>query len=392
MTNWRGQVAHPDTVLALREHRERIRQLEANPPGSGPLSGLIVLGANLNHWGGNLALQALPNNWVAMSGNFLWDGTLAGSRLGEGQPALNIPSAYRPAHDLSFVAGVGLDQGTLISIPPNLPGSEPVGAGGSGHVIVRANGDVIPFISPLGMGAGMEFVADDFSTGVPNALLDSNDWADAGGPPGALAYVGGGVGIPPATPSTGDPHTAVYLASGPYADGWCSAGMSGNTTTLALGCHIQPQAPIFCNYPPGLWLRVDSGHFRIYAVSKRLDDTGPHLLVDDPSFLPPIGQIQRVWFGVANNTFVVWFIVNSVGIEARDYNYSMFDDETQAALREMSSGLFGLGVDGVSFENLADDFIITQPGFSNNWSAGIGTPPIHGFSEVCSFVVHYKTD
>lgn len=230
----------------LREHRDRLRALEASPSGGldGPWTFFVSF---LNGWTGVPSLgdsyqdpfagyMLDSDGFVHLRGRLFTPG-IGGSWL-NGSPACVLPAGLRPPFDQWFA----------------VDGSSPLAltfdfGSGVSHVLVKATGEVIPFVNQPGVGLGdPNAVTYTFPGG--HTPLDPLLWANEPG----LHYgnvTGGGFGIlAGAFPGTA-PVAALY-ATDMYADTDVSVTWQGGSS-LVLGLQVQPQT-VGQPYPDGYYV------------------------------------------------------------------------------------------------------------------------------------------
>lgn len=374
MGNRRGAVIIPSPADAGRQHRERIRQLQANPSGAGGVdTPWFTIGAagqpayQLN-WGAYTdagdptfpPVQYMRDRYGfghlrgrLIYGNFGWDdyaGNLSHIPPQVIPVAFTLPVGFRPQSRKLFYA---VDtSGHLVASGSWWPNTSDSGSG-VGHVAVDASGDVSPLIFPTGLGAtSTAFLAENFDgfLGVDGTLLRTAAWRNAIG--NAYGYrnpINGGFGVAlghpdipnPVNPFPGPdplPPAALYLGTGPYAD--CSIMVTIQTASFVmLGLHCQATQfdPTTMNWPAGYWLgySMGGGFFYIYYA----DGRGIYPIHGPISF-NALAPNMQLMFSVNNyRASVTTFPGGTLG--GFDLSPKIF-----------GSGLFGLGASGVSAANV----------------------------------------
>lgn len=260
----RGATIVPSYGDILREHRDRIRMLEANPPGvppDGPWNPVTMLNwasaYGLNNTGplpeeeADVAYLVTGNNWVKLRGRLVANHgeqpPYSDGGWQDGLHAFRLPVGARPAFDQWFPCDGGDDQF--------------FGYGsGYGRVRVGADGFVTPFARQSGWMSGDAspggFVSDSFNLAsqVVGATLNPATWAAqfAGMPIYTSDGTGHGMGVP-----GGVPLTAMFLAAAPHADVQGRI-VWGKATQITLGLRIpiHQWIPATQANGPGYWFRI----------------------------------------------------------------------------------------------------------------------------------------
>jgi hypothetical protein len=308
--NLNGRVTHADVADALREHRMRIRNLEANPAGAGRDTRWFAPPL-LNGWkdastGADGDLDPPVGYMRTFDGHVRLRGRLVGGTPDQGGNWQNmLPAFFLPA---------GFD------VDPNLgavyflcEGGDPwnggAGTGGSHQAFIRidrSDGAVRPFIHQSGfMSAnpvtGMAIFAPQGPV-VGGNPLDPYAWLnttnnDYGYDASANLIILPGKSL--------SPPGVMYLPTGPGCDTEVSVTVQSGCDTIWLGLRLQPLQggnsffPTGVTWPPGLWQefsRTAGGPIRWYDTA---NGGSPNLIGTSAITSPGISNGDLVGFRVS---------------------------------------------------------------------------------------------
>lgn len=363
----RGRTPLLNLPRVLREHRDRLRALEASP-GNPRFDGYHAVSFQ-NGWHDHANAGTLDSpcgygktsaGWVSLIGRMdnsvPWP-ALSRNGLDDDLQAFTLPVGFRPPYTLSFPVAVGSSDEATYNFGG---GPQHKGAGGHGLLRVDASGIVRPTMPVTGYGSEYGYVADDFSTYALDVFLPQEDWRRLS-TVGVYAAEGAGVGIKTGV-SIGAPNGHVYLGTGIYAD--CEVGISvtnAATTGIKLGVHCPPHMTDFGSVDnPGIWMSLGN------TVG-----SGVQSYICDP-IRGPFDQFEN--------------LAISPGFTAGDYlslrivedELLMFKNRVEFHRRSFppgvgfASGLMGMGLQGPSSVELAADFRVGLP-----WDASIALDGVY---------------
>lgn len=365
MANVRGAAVQPGQAESLRQQRDRIRVLEANPAGAIFPGDWVDVTVFENGWTastnrvptslvGSVGVTDPPvgysvtNGWVSLRGRLT---PTSASAWQDGTVAFTLPAELVPEYDLHFVGDVGCGwEGAGFGAGVVDRFFYP--SGGVGHVRVTGGsggGEVIAYLAQPG-GASMygdaHSLLDDFSGYADNTRLDSTRWIQSLG--GYIcSYHSGGAGwtiCPAPTPGTcinagsgagstnGGPGN-MYLGCGPLADSQVAVTIAtSDPMTVALGLRCQWQSNCFAFFPAGLWVLLSSSATARMTVFTNQSDDFESESVTSAGDGPGFGEGDVVSARV--NYDIVSVMVNDEVVFNAPLHYG-------AAL--MPSGLLGVG-------------------------------------------------
>lgn len=329
----------------LREHVKRIRILEANNlVADGDWA--YASGTFTNNWVDNTLVNVLSaepavsylrtaSGWAAVRGRV--------SEGDEGKSAFLLPASFRPPHNMWFTGDVSNG-----GIPAGFPFEQYFVPGLVGRVLVRTNGEVVPYLGGAGFGSYASSTLLDPFTAAAGPLVP-NIWVNGFGAP--YAYIGaGGFGRSGAGGDTG----ALYLGTDLFADSEVSVRIGStipDRIQLGLRCQYPSTDPTLLSYPPGFWLNIDIGSGADLSIFTQtvsgVIDFATFNAGSTPVFTNPTwAALDRLSFAI-NGTH---FTVSRNGVVIFQAQVGIQHTPTFAA------GLFGLGAQGGNGVQLVKDF------------------------------------
>lgn len=245
--NRRGAVVIPDTHTILASQRERIRQLEANPSGGFSIPWTVVpFSAYQNGWAGDpsagetdeyqdpdCAYMRDAGGFVSLRGRLFTptSGSLGGGWF-NGAKAFTLSSDVAPEYDQWF----------------HCDGSDPLGftfdfGDGGSNLLVRANGEVIPFINQAGLSTGdPRFQNPTITFGGGHTILDPFQWWNT--PANDFGLVsGGGFGVVGGPIGPGNNVAVLRGFNSQLGPTDVTVKWAGGTQVI-LGLMVQPQSAV----------------------------------------------------------------------------------------------------------------------------------------------------
>lgn len=388
MTNLRGAVAHADVEIALREHRDRIRQLEANPSGvsegdwqqlfpiNAPAPGTVDA-STLGYPDPPMGYRQTFDGYVHLRGRVLFKTEPpAGSRRTDGV-IFTLPLEVTPTWIHWFVVDA--------SGPVPLPGGITPEASHHAYVMISSGfGECYGFMAP-GQGLGGGLMGSGASTvGWPYINNPAGDYVGIGSVLAPLEVVGGHVVASPPPP------TLIHHC-GEYADIELSVAPTTDATEITLGVRLQVAQVYAANgtltqlpvpiadgyfrwgtppilgtlpYPPGYLLHAQQGAgstWRIYRADPLLSG-GLGVVA---SFSGP-GYVTGDWIGLRMQGLGTWTVLKNT---TEIFAHQALDgaDGSGPGAASYSMGRVGFGAKGPTGTPLIAEHLIQLPqcnGFS----------------------------
>lgn len=375
MSSVRGNTPVLTRVRALRDHRERLRALEATPGGAGPDGPWTTITSFLNGWtdasvsigaiGAPVSYMIDRHNLVHLRGRLInqasspqlirWDDNF--TLPGLYSPAFTLPVGFRPAS--VFEAFVG-DGGDLV--PAGAFGNP---SSGIGHVGVFSTGDVVAMMMQTGFGTANPNATFPQMAQTDGVALLTNEWRNADGiilntsGTNIFGYRGGsGFGIVAGHSITATPPGALYLAVGPFADQQLTVRWrSADSVALGLRCQDHQFFPAVMPRPAGYWLMYQAnGDFDLYFQ----DGRGLHEVSPSTPFNTGPAKSDGDFLGFRVHNWQLQVLDGPVSAQTVVASFAIRDFGSGFSTRLWGSGRPAIGVSGT---NVAGVPLIDQPVF-----------------------------